>query len=633
MYQWLIFITNRKVQLCIFTILELYVNELQEKLHFNALIGAFLIGSFLMIKKGDNMIKVDNLSYSFPQKDLYNKISFTVEDGRHCAFIGVSGSGKSTLMDLIMDPEKYMFDGELEISPDYRIGYVSQFSEIDKTKELTVFKYIGGECIKLQDELTSICAEMETSLDIDSLLERYQETSDAFDALGGNDFEMEINKKLNLANLMKHKDLMISELSGGEFKLVQVIKEMLNTPDLMIMDEPDVFLDFENLNSLKNLINSHKGALLVITHNRYLLNHCFNKILHLENMELQEFGGRYMDYNLSLLQNKIELQELAHADTKEIERNDILIGRLRAAAEINAEASIGKHVNSRVKIQERLEARRIKAPFVYIKQPDISLVTDNVVEETIALKVNDYSLAFDDVLLENINFEIKSTDKVVLIGSNGTGKTTLLREIFENNHDSIKFNEGIKVSYLSQLQGEMLNESNTILEEFFDAGFKTSEEIISCISNYGFDEGFINQKVGSLSGGEKNLLQLAKISHSNSNMLLLDEPTSHLDTYSQIALEKAIENYNGAILMISHDFYSIVNSMDYVLIIEDKTIRKMSMKKFKKMIYASHFDRDYLEIEEKIKSVEIKIELALKDNDFILAKVLYEELESLIKLF
>ena len=169
------------------------------------------------------------------------------------------------------------------------------------------------------------------------------------------------------------------------------------------------------------------------------------------------------------------------------------------------------------------------------------------------------------------------------------GKRLYLREIFKNNHDSIEINADVEVAYLSQLQGEILNESNTILEEFFDAGFKTYEEIRSYISNYGFEEEIINQKIESLSGGEKNILQLAKVSASKANMLLLDEPTSHLDTYSQIALEKAIENYKGAILMISHDFYSIVNCMDYVLIIEDKTIRKMSMRKFRKMIYAKSF--------------------------------------------
>ena len=550
------------------------------------------------------MIKVDNLSYSFPQKDLYDKISFTLEDGQHCAFIGTSGSGKSTLIDIIMDPERYMFDGELEMDPNCRIGYVSQFSQLDKTKETTVFEYIAEEFIKLQNEITSICAEMETSSDIEPLLEKYQQTLDAFEAIGGDDFESIINKKLSLANLIMQKDLLVSEFSGGEFKLIQVIKEMLNSPNLIIMDEPDVFLDFENLNSLKNLFNSHKGIMLVVTHNRYLLNHCFNKIVHLENMELQEFDGRYIDYNFSLLQTKIELQELAIADDEEIERNAILIHKLRAIATNNSDSSRGKSLKARVKVQERLEERRIKAPFVDIKQPNINLTTDNEIEEAIALKVNDYSVAFEETLLENVNFEIKSTDKVALIGSNGTGKTTLLREIFKNNRDSIEVNADIELAYLSQLQGEILNESNTLVEEFFDAGLKTYSEIKSHLWKYGFEGEVIDQKIESLSGGEKNILQLAKVSTSKANMLLLDEPTSHLDTYSQIALEKAIGNYKGAILMISHDYYSIVNSMDYVLIIEDKTIRKMSMRKFRKMIYANHFDRNYLAIEQKKKVSE-----------------------------
>lgn len=578
------------------------------------------------------MIKIDNLSYSFPQKDLYNNISFTIEDGQHCAFIGASGSGKSTLIDIIMDPERYMFDGNLEMDPNCKVGYVSQFSQLEKTKETTVFEYIAEEFIKLQEKIASICTEMETSSDIETLLEKYQEALDAFDAIDGDDFESNINRKLNLANLSKHKDKMISELSGGEFKLIQVIKEMLNKPDLMIMDEPDVFLDFENLNALKNLINSHKKTMLIITHNRYLLNHCFNKIIHLENTELQEFDGRYIDYNFSLLQTKIELQELSIADDEEIARNEKFIEKLRERATYNAEASNGRALKARVKIQERLEARRIKAPFVEIKQPNINLITDNEIEETVALKVEDFSIAFDEVLLENVNFEVKSNDKVAIVGTNGVGKTTLLRSIFKNNHDSIEINNDIEVAYLSQMQGEILNESNTILEEFFEAGFKNYRDIRRYISNYGFEEDVIEQKIESLSGGEKNILQLAKVSSSKANMLLLDEPTSHLDTYSQMALENAIENYNGAILMISHDYQFINNCMDYVLMIEDKTIRKVSMKKFRKMIYASHFDKDYLEIEQKKKAVETKIALALIDTDFELAKTLSQELEKLIKL-
>lgn len=577
------------------------------------------------------MIKIDNLSYSFPQRDLYNKVSFTLEDGQHCAFIGASGSGKSTLIDIIMDPEKYLFDGTLEMDPNLRIGYVSQFSQLDKTKEITVFEYIAQEFIKLQDEIASICSEMENSTDIDALLEKYQEALDAFDAIDGDDYESNINKKLNVANLAKHKDKMISELSGGEFKLIQVIKEMLNNPDLMIMDEPDVFLDFENLNALKDLINSHKKTILVITHNRYLLNHCFNKIIHLENTELQEFDGRYMDYNFSLLQTKIELQEMSIADEEEIARNEALIEILREKATYNAEASRGRALKARVKIQERLEAKRIKAPFVDIKQPYINLETNNEIEETIALEACDLGISFDEVLLENVNFEIKSTDKVAIIGTNGVGKTTLLKEIFKNNNESIKINENIKLAYLSQMQSEVVNESNTILQEFYDVGFETYGEIRKYVSRYGFGSDILTQKIESLSGGEKNILQLAKVSASKANMLLMDEPTSHLDIYSQMALEKAIADYKGAILMISHDYHFIVNCADYVLLIEDKTVRKMSMRKFRKMIYANHFDKDYLQIEEKKKAVEMEIASALKDTDFERAKTLSTKLEELIK--
>ncbi|MEO3945781.1 ATP-binding cassette domain-containing protein [Gorillibacterium sp. CAU 1737] len=578
------------------------------------------------------MIKMDHLSFSFPQKELYKDISFTLEEGQHCAFIGTSGSGKSTLIDILIDPERYLFDGKLEIDPTCKIGYVSQFLQVDKPEETTVFDYIAETYMRIQGEITSIYAEMETASDMDALLEKLQLALDAFAAIGGDDFESSLKKKLNLANLMKLKDRKVSDLSGGEFKLIQVIKEMLTRPDLIIMDEPDVFLDFENLNALRQLINAHKGMLLVVTHNRYLLNHCFNKIIHLENKEIQEFDGRYIEYRFSLLQTKIELQELAIADEEEIERNENIINHLRVIATNNSEAARGRALKARVSFQERLEARRIKAPFVEIKQPDITFGMDHEMEDTAVVSVHDYSVAFHELLLENVTFEIRSTDKVAIIGPNGTGKTTLLREIYKNHHEAIEIKADAKVAYLSQLHGETLNESNTIMDEFIDAGFKTYDEIRAYLANYDFEGEILDQKIASLSGGEKNMLQLAKVSASKANLLLLDEPTSHLDIYAQIALEKAIEDYKGAILMVSHDFYSVVNGMDYVLIIDDKKIRKMSMRKFRKMIYASHFNRDYLETEQKKKSVELKIELALKDKNFEIAKGLADELGEIIKL-
>ena len=211
------------------------------------------------------------------------------------------------------------------------------------------------------------------------------------------------------------------------------------------------------------------------------------------------------------------------------------------------------------------------------------------------------------------------------------GKTTILKQIFKNNNDAIKIDENIKLAYLSQMQSEVVNESNTILQEFYDIGFETYGEIRRYLGRYGFSSDILTQKIESLSGGEKNILQLAKVSASKANMLLMDEPTSHLDIYSQMALEKAISNYKGAILMISHDYHFIVNCADYVLLIEDKTIRKMSMRKFRKMIYANHFDKDYLQIEEKKKALEMDIASALRDTDFERARSLSEKLEEIIK--
>lgn len=578
------------------------------------------------------MIKIENLSYSYPQKELYDNISFTIEEGNHCAFLGSSGSGKSTLVDMIMNPDNYLYDGKIEIEPTCRIGYVSQFSNVSNESDLTVFQYIGEQFIKYQKEIEEICAQMETATELDTLLEKFQDTMDAYNAIGGDEYESNIKKKLKLANLDKLEEQLVSKLSGGEFKLIQVIKEMLTEPDLIIMDEPDVFLDFENLNALKDLINSHKGAMIIITHNRYLLNHCFNKILHLENKELQEFEGRYIDYNFKLLQTKVELQELYVADSEEIARNEQIIERLRKIASNDAEAARGKSLYARIKIQERLEARRIKAPFVDIKIPEIHFNNDTVLEDRIALEVKDYGVSFDELLLEHVNFEVNSNEKVAIIGPNGTGKTTLLRDIYKNNNPAISILEDIKLAFLSQNIGEVLDESVTIMDFFLDLGFKTYTEVINYLEPYGFTEEVLNQKIGDLSGGEKNILQLAKISASNVNFLLLDEPTSHLDTYAQVALENAIKEYKGGVLMVSHDFYTIANCVDYVLLIEDKSIRKLSIRKFRKMIYEKHFNKEYLEIEQKKKAVEEKIELALKETNFEKAKVLVEELESYIKL-
>ena len=576
------------------------------------------------------MLAVENLSFSYSDKELYTNVSFHLEEGQHCVFIGSNGTGKTTLLQMLMNTEEYLYDGKIRKDENLRIGYVSQVSKSNKDRDITVFDFLSEEFVKNQEENARLCEKMATAENLETVYEEFQRVLDEFQAMDGDHYESNIRKQLKIAGLSKLENLELSKLSGGEFKLVQIIRQMIVQPDLLIMDEPDVFLDFHNLNGLRDLINAHKGTLLVVTHNRYLLNHCFDKILHLENADIQEYDGSYMDYNFDLLQKKIELQELAAKDLEEIERTRKMVERLRADATKIDSAQKGRSLKAKVTQLARLEARRIKEPFVNIRQPQIELPKLQPAEDKVLLSVKDYGLSFDEQLLEQVNFEIHTGEKVAIVGPNGTGKTTLLREIYENNHPAIHVSDGAEIGFLSQIHGETLNEANTVYQEMESVGFETKAEIAEYLKDYCFEPEHLGRKVDILSGGEKNLLQLAKISAGNANLLLLDEPTSHLDTYSQLALEKAMEAYKGAVLMVSHDFYSIANCVDYVLFVEEKTIRKMRIRSFRKMIYENHFDKEYLELEQQKKQLETKIESLLKVSDYEGAKTVSADLEAVV---
>ena len=622
------------------------------------------------------MIKAEKLSYSVPSKDLYNKVSFTIEENQHAVLIGSNGTGKTTLVQILMNPDEIMFTGKLKRNIHGRIGYVSQFEKHEKDREITVFDFLAEDFVQLQNEMGAVCAEMETAEDFDALMERYQQILDESMAIDADNYDSNIYKELKTAGLSDLADLSISVISGGEYKLLQVIRQMLRKPELLIMDEPDAFLDFDNLKGLKNLINSYQGTLLAVTHNRYLLNHCFDKILHLEDADIQEFEGTFVEYNFALLAKKIELQELVTEQQEEIERTRKVVERMRVEATRMAVASKGRALHAKVSYLERLEARKIKEPFVDLRQPEIVLpvitkcaaeevVAEEIAEDTVEataeeisevmtaetiaedaskapadiLTVDNYTLSFEDTLLENVSFAIKANEKVAIVGANGTGKTTLLRDIFRNDKDSISVAPGVEIGFLSQIHGEMLNEQNTVYEEMEEIGegsntgepFKNRKEIEEYLARYCMDEEMLSNKIDVLSGGEKNLLQLAKIGRSHAGLLLLDEPTSHLDTYAQVALEKAIAEYQGAVLMVSHDFYTIVNCADYILFVEDKGIRKMRTRSFRKMIYEDHFKLEYLELEQKKKELEMRINSLLRKHDFESAREVCEQLGDVIE--
>ena len=578
------------------------------------------------------MINAEKLTFGFQSTPLFQDISFHLEANSHCALIGSNGTGKTTLTNLIRDPEHYLYDGKLTLEGVGRIGYVSQFAIREGDQSVTVYDYLCQDFLDLEQAIGDVCMEMESAEDMDAVMERYQALLDESDAMDADNYEVNIRRQLKLAELDAKESLELEKLSGGELKLVQIIRQMLRRPGLLIMDEPDVFLDFENLNGLRDLINAYQGTLLVITHSRYLLAHCFDHIWHLENGDLQEFEGNFTEYSYSRLQKKIDLQVASLADEEEIQRITELVERLRDAATDVKDPRLGRALKSKVSYLDHLTSWQIKAPFVEIRQPDIRLPEVETPEEPVELlRLDNYTLSFDETLLEAVSFAVHSGEKVALVGANGTGKTSMLREIWRNQNPAIHFSEEASPAFFSQLHAEILKEQNTIYEELAEIGFGDTEQAEAYLEKYCFDPDTLGRKVGHLSGGEKNLLQLAKLAAGQANLLLLDEPSSHLDTFAQIALEEALAAYQGAVLMVSHDFYTIVNCADTILFVENGSIRPMSARAFRKMIYKKHFSKDYLELELHKKDFETRIERALEASDCAEAQRLCDKLATIVE--
>ena len=578
------------------------------------------------------MINAAKLTFGYNSTLLFQNINFSLEENSHCALIGSNGTGKTTLINLIREPENYIFDGKIKLDGVGRIGYVSQFAIREGDQSVTVYDYLCQDFIALEQAIGDVCMQMESAEDMDAVMERYQQLLDESDAVDADNYEINIRRQLQLAELEEKENLELEKLSGGELKLVQVIRQMLRRPGLLIMDEPDVFLDFENLNGLRDLINAYKGTLLVVTHSRYLLAHCFDRIWHLENGDLQEYEGSFTEYSYSRLQKKIDLQLAAIDDEEEVQRITELVERLRDDATEVIAPSLGRTLKGKVSYLNRLLSRQIKAPFVQIRQPEISLPQVEVPEEPVQLlTLENYELSFEEKLLEQVSFAVHSGEKVALVGANGTGKTSMLRQIWKNDNPAIRFSQEAKPAFFSQLHAEILNERNSIYQEMYDVGFETESQVEEYLKKYCFDPDTLGRKVGHLSGGEKNLLQLAKLAAGDANLLLLDEPSSHLDTFAQIALENAIAAYQGAVLMVSHDFYTIVNCADTILFVENGSIRPMSPRAFRKMIYKKHFSKDYLELEMLKKDLETRIARNLEAGDCAEAQKLCDKLAVVVE--
>lgn len=574
------------------------------------------------------MIKVEDLSYGVPSKELYKDISFEIVKGQHCALIGSNGTGKSTLVRMIINPDELLYDGRITRDDECRIGYASQFSTSDISNDMSVTDYLSERFVQVQNDIALVCEKMATAEDMDAVLEEYQNLLDLNESMDGDNYESNIHRQLGIAGMLDIKERKLCELSGGEYKVLQVIREMLLTPNLLILDEPDVFLDFANIGALCQLINEYNGTMLVITHNRYLLNHCFNKILHLDNQEMIEFEGNFAEYRCAQFRDKLALTIQYNEEQEEIERTQELVDTLRKRATLMVNPTIGRSVNAKQSQLDRMVSRSIDEPYIEFREPEFILPEVEPVPERVDLRVEDYSVRFDDFVLENVNFEIKSGEKVAIVGANGAGKTTLVRDIISGVHPAVHIGEGVKYECMSQLIDEA--DSDKSISRFMqDRGFGGTESIRNHLAGYCLEDINLDDRFSKLSVGEQNLVRFATMAKSDAELLILDEPTSHLDVYSQTALEKALGEYKGSVLMISHDFYLIADCADYVLLMEDNTLRRASARKFRKTVYEKFFDVRYLESDRKRLELEGKITQAFKENRIEDIEKLCDQLEAL----
>lgn len=530
-----------------------------------------------------SLIEFDKVSFGYPEKDLYDEISFTIEEGDHTALIGSNGTGKSTLIKLMMNEENYTYEGLIRRVPELTIGYVSQFVEQDAS-DTTVFEFLSEPFREMLQQSDALTQQMGKAENPESLYEEFQKLMEQLDAVDGYNYESNIRKQLAIAGLSEIEENPLSAISGGEYKLLCILRSMLLQPKLLIMDEPDVFLDFENIIGLIRLINQYKGTILTITHSRLLLNQCFDRILHIENRQLQDYCGSFSDYNRWLLETRVEVFETAQDfdDYIQVQRN--LVEKLRKSAEFTSDPKKGRQLQARKKLVERMKRLRGDDPFLEVHNeafhlPDVQDKSRGYAADETILSLENYSLSYHRVLLENVSFTVKGGEKIAIVGANGTGKSSMLRDIYQK--------------LISGPYGEQVGYFQQITE---------------------------NNPLQKLSGGERNKQQLQQIGDSGASILLLDEPTSHLDCYAQIALEKALRSYRGTLLLVSHDFFTVTQCTDRILILENGTLREMSGRAYRKSIYRKYFDSDIFERERKRIETEEKVTSLIRKKRFNDAK-------------
>ena len=529
------------------------------------------------------LISVQELQKSFGVHEVLRSVTFSLQKGEKMGLVGVNGCGKTTLMRMIageMQPD----GGTIHRNKDLRVGYLAQLDDIPLTDTvwgalLKVFEPIRvmerrmAEVEKLLES-----ADPETALRLSS---EYQRLTESYNAQQGYAYEGEILRVLNGLGLKPEMhQRQVSTLSGGERTRLSLAKLLLQKPDIILMDEPTNHLDLEAIEWLQDYLTDYKGSLLLISHDRYFLDHVCTTMGELLGGKMIKFTGNYTEYmkkRTADFETRMKAYELQQ---KEIQREQAIIERYRS---FNREKSI-KAAESREKRLAKVE--RLEKP---VEEQHVRFSFDarrRSGEE--ALEVRELSKSFEgQPVFQNLSFKLRTGDRVALIGPNGVGKSTLFRILTHQinpDHGSVRFGTNIDIGYYDQHQ-QNLNPQNTILDEVWNAFPKLEQtRIRSALGLFLFTGDEVFEKIEKLSGGERGRVALTKLMLKQDNLLLLDEPTNHLDMDSREVLEDALRDFPGTILAISHDRYFINRFAEKVMVMEKDGVTE----------YLGNFD-DYIE--------------------------------------
>lgn len=506
-----------------------------------------------------NVLNVSNLAKSYPNKEIFSGLSFNLEKGDKAGLVGLNGAGKSTLFNILtgrLRPD----DGKIFIPQDVKVGYLEQILSLDS--DMTIYDYclsVFEGLIKLESEIRDLEKKMSTETDPDKLaaiMDEYTRKSDTYHKENGYAIESELEGTLSAMGFAKDDfKKKISDLSGGQKARVELAGLLLEKPDLLLLDEPTNHLDIKAINFLETFIKNYKGTAIIISHDRYFLDATVNRMMVLENGRLSSYNGNYTTF---MAQRKKDMEVRIHqykSQQKEIERQEEIIDRLKNLGGSKRKRGISQS-RSRQKLLDKME--RIDKPIELSDTMNLKF-TPRIQSGMDVLKVEDLRMSFDgEEIFKNISFDIYRNERAAIIGDNGVGKTTLFKivlgELFQDGGKA-KMGESVNVGYFDQEQ-KSLNIENTIFNEIRETfPMLTNFEIRSYLAKFMFYDTDVFREISELSGGERARISLLKLMISDCNFILMDEPTNHLDIDSKEILEDAILDFEGTLLIISHDRY------------------------------------------------------------------------------